>query len=146
MDQPYLPLALSLITSLEGFEALPYQDITGTWTQGWGFTAGITRSSPEMSKEQALLYLTHLVEGVSQFIDRVCYEPLSNHQRAALCSFVYNVGQGAFQNSTMLKYLNEGAYGAAASEFLLWTHSKGITLKGLVNRRNAEMLCFNTKD
>jgi GH24 family phage-related lysozyme (muramidase) len=53
---------------------------------------------------------------------------------------------GRFGQSELLKYLNDGAYGAACSQFGQFTYSKGLQIKGLVNRRAAEMVCFNQVD
>lgn len=143
-------LATGLITRYEGFEPKPYKDPVGIWTIGYGFTSlknsPITVNTPLMSQEEALIELKARLLLLNQQLNVICFEPLTDHQRAALLSFTYNIGIGAFQGSTLLKYLNDGAYGAAASEFLLWTHSKGITLPGLVKRREAELTCFKTKD
>jgi lysozyme len=146
MPPDALKLALALITRWEGFESEPYQDATGTWTIGYGFTEGITRTSPPMTREQALPLLTSKITSINTHLDIICLEPLSNHQRAACLSLAYNIGMGAFGRSTLLRYLNEGAYGAASAQFLMFTWSKHVQLAGLVKRREAEMTCFNTPD
>lgn len=62
----------------------------------------------------------------------------SEYQKAALISFAYNVGIGAFRSSTLLRYLNAGKYGSACDQLTEWVKSKGKVLTGLVNRRNHE--------
>lgn len=142
----YLTIALDLIKTWEGWEEAPYQDPTGTWTIGYGFTQGVTKNTPKITQEQALAYLTSSLEKLASRLDVVVYEPLNNHQKGALLSFIWNVGMGTFERSSLLTCLNNGAYGEAATKFNLYHFSKGIPMKGLSNRRAAEMACFNTPD
>lgn len=68
--------------------------------------------------------------------------PLSDTRRAAVVSFSYNVGVGAFCKSTFARRLNERD-AAACDELLKWTTAGGITLPGLVRRRKQErQLCM----
>ncbi|WP_406704873.1 glycoside hydrolase family protein, partial [Sodalis sp.] len=64
-------------------------------------------------------------------------------QKAALASFVYNVGGGAFSRSTLLKKLNTGDIPGACDEIRRWVYVDGRVWKGLVSRRNVEReLCL----
>ena len=70
-------------------------------------------------------------------------KPLINkNQKIALLSFIYNVGVGAFERSTLLKKINYRDFDGAAREFEKWVFSKGKKLNGLVKRRKAEMEMF----
>ena len=63
-------------------------------------------------------------------------------RRAALVSFVYNVGGTKFGNSTLLKKLNAGDASGACAELSKWVYAGGVKLKGLVARRAEErQLC-----
>jgi len=139
-------LAISLIEAFEGWSSEPYKDPTGTWTIGYGFTEGVGPKTPAITKEAAVGRLNAILGHLNSMLDIECKEPLTDHQRAACLSLTYNIGMGEFGRSTLLKYLNDGAYGAASAQFSMFTHSKGITLPGLVKRRAAEQACFNTKD
>lgn len=143
-------LAISLIEAFEGWSSEPYKDPTGTWTIGYGFTSlekqAITCKTSPLTQAMALQELKRLLLLLKQRLNVECMEPLTNHQEAACLSLAYNIGMGEFGRSTLLKYLNDGAYGAASAQFSMFTHSKGITLPGLVKRRAAEQACFNTKD
>ncbi|OLL48068.1 lysozyme [Bartonella henselae] len=55
-----------------------------------------------------------------------------------LLSFYYNIGILAFQNSTLLKKLNQGDYKAVPAELQKWTKVGGKRLQDLVHRRAAE--------
>ena len=66
---------------------------------------------------------------------------LTDNEYAALCSFAFNVGCGAFESSTLLRRLNAGENkGRVFNEELpRWCKANGQTLQGLLNRRNAEI-------
>jgi lysozyme len=68
--------------------------------------------------------------------------PLNDNQFAALVSFVYNLGAGALQESTLLGLLNGGNYNGAAEQFSRFVYAGGEVLQGLVTRRNAERALF----
>lgn len=59
-----------------------------------------------------------------------------------LVSFVFNVGEGQFKRSTMLRLLNQGKYDAAANEFPKWKFDNGKMIQGLLNRRLEEQKIF----
>jgi lysozyme len=68
--------------------------------------------------------------------------PLEDGQFNALCSFVFNLGSGALQSSTLRRKINRGDYIGAANEFPRWVYAGGRKLKGLVRRREHERLMF----
>lgn len=67
---------------------------------------------------------------------------LNDNQFSALVSFVFNLGAGAFGQSTLLKRLNEGKYEEAANQFPRWDKAGGRRLPGLARRRKAERELF----
>ena len=72
--------------------------------------------------------------------------PLTNNQKIALASFLYNLGPNILKGSDMLKKINKGDYEGAANEFDNYIHQKGKVLKGLINRRKREKELFLTPD
>ena len=64
----------------------------------------------------------------------------------ALVSFIFNVGAGAFQASSLRQKLNRGEYQATAEQFLRWVHGGGRILQGLVRRRHNERALFLRQD
>lgn len=70
--------------------------------------------------------------------------PLTQNQFDALVSFAYNIGEGAFRDSTALRKINAGDYAGGAEAMKLFNKSGGEVLQGLVNRRNDEVRLFNT--
>ncbi|MCY1305462.1 Lysozyme RrrD [compost metagenome] len=68
--------------------------------------------------------------------------PLSQGQFDALASFVFNLGSGNLQCSTLLRKLNAKDYAGAADEFPRWNKAGGKVLAGLTRRRAAERALF----
>lgn len=68
--------------------------------------------------------------------------PINKNQQLALFSLRYNIGPSAFNNSTLLKLLNQGNYTGAAGRFAEWRLSEGKINQGLVNRRELERQLF----
>ncbi len=82
-----------------------------------------------------------------QALFRLVHVPLSDNQQTALVSFIFNLGAGRFQASTLRQKLNRQEYKAASSEFDRWVYAndpiKGLMkLKGLVSRRQREKMVF----
>ena len=69
-------------------------------------------------------------------------DPTTPAQFGAMVSLAYNIGLGAFGNSTVLRKHREGKYAAAADAFLMWSKQGSKTLPGLVRRRNAERALY----
>lgn len=64
--------------------------------------------------------------------------PITQTQYDALVSFVFNVGEPKFRNSTMLRKINAGDCYGAGREFDRWVYAGGKPLRGLVQRRADE--------
>lgn len=75
-------------------------------------------------------------------IDRYVTRELRPYQRAALISFIYNVGVEAFRKSTLLRKLNAGHPGWC-HEMDRWNKVNGEVWSGLTKRRALERkLCL----
>lgn len=69
--------------------------------------------------------------------------PVTDNQLLAMASFTYNVGEGAFAKSTLLKLLNEGQNkDIVANQFDRWVYAGGKVSPGLIKRRIAEKRLF----
>lgn len=70
---------------------------------------------------------------------------LNQNQFDALISFIYNLGLGSLQKSTLLKkIIAKSENDKITDEFLKWTKAGGKTLKGLEYRRKSEAVLFTT--
>ncbi|VFR43562.1 Lysozyme [plant metagenome] len=71
-------------------------------------------------------------------VDSSVPRPLPDGIRVALSSFVYNVGPGAYQGSTLLRLLRAGDLRGACNQLTRWVYAGGKKLRGLERRRAAE--------
>lgn len=121
-----------LITDQEGVVYKPYLDPIGIPT----VCAGVTGADVKMGKTytkadcDALLY-RHMQPAIKA-VDGSVRVKLNDYQKAALYSFTYNVGAGAFQSSTLLKKLNRNDIPGACDEMRRWTYAGGKQWKGLI--------------
>ena len=133
---------LKLIKQWEGFKEKSYKDGGGVWTIGYGHT---TAAGPptvsyglRITEAQAAEILRKDIDSVEAAVERLVKVPLNDNQFAALVSFVYNVGEGAFAKSTLLKKLNAKDYNSVPKELMKWVNDNGNRIQGLVNRRASE--------
>ncbi|MBV8598904.1 MAG: lysozyme [Actinobacteria bacterium] len=138
------------IARFEGFRPRLYDDAAGNCTIGFGHLVheGPTDGSepPELlagiTRARALELLRADAARAAAAVRDAVRVPLSQCRFDALTSFAYNVGPGAFAESTLLRRLNEGDYAAVPGELARWTSAGGATLAGLVRRRAAEGRLF----
>jgi len=113
----------------------------GTLTIGYGHIKGV-KPGQKITKKQAEKYLCHDVDEAVKTVQESVKVPLKQNEFDALVSFVYNVGSGAFECSTLLKCLNSGDFDGAAGQFGRFVYSKQRRLRGLVIRREQERKMF----
>ncbi|MFN1150344.1 lysozyme, partial [Serratia liquefaciens] len=134
---------LKLIQSFEGFREKAYLCPAGIWTIGYGHTKNLYPGQI-ISKNDATMRLLGDVSDAERIVRQNVSVQLSQHQFDALVSFVFNLGEGNFVQSTLLKRLNTGDYAGAASQLLRWNKADGRELPGLTRRRRAEKELFET--
>ena len=133
---------IDLIKQFESFSSEPYLCPGNVWTNGYGHTKGVTKTTkPITPTDGEALLAEDLVEFEDAVTDALVV-PVTQGQFDALVAFSFNVGAGAFRKSTLLKKLNAGDAVGAAAEFLRWNKAKGRVLGGLVRRRKAERDMF----
>ena len=126
----------------EGVMAVPYVCPAGYWTIGFGHLCAPDHPPVTKAQAEALLSadLYASVEASLRACPRLLVEP--EFRLAAVASFVFNVGAGRLQASTLRRRINQGDWQAAGDEFLRWVHGGGRPLPGLVLRRRAERQLF----
>jgi len=140
---------IDLIKQYEGCKLVAYQDIVGIWTIGYGTTAGAdvgVKPAYGMTITQARAE-DLLRQGVDKFantVDALITTKVNQNERGACVCLAYNIGTGAFAKSTVLRELNAGNKDKAAAAFRMWNKAGGEVIKGLVNRREAEIKLFLT--
>ena len=135
-----LDVAANVLTiPFEGEVLHPYQDAGGIWTIGTGSTfdlAGnpVTANTPPISHAQNIILLHREMRSALLTVEDDVPVPLTINEEAALVDFVFNVGAGDFEASTLLANLKARNYSEAAAQFLCWNHVKGVVLAGLTLR------------
>lgn len=140
---------LDLIKEFESFKSKPYLCPSQKATIGFGSTyypdgKKVTLQDKEITEEKAFEILEYIAnKDFGSNINKVVKVPLNQNQFDALVSFAYNIGNGNFNSSTLLRWLNQGNYKEASIQLLRWDKSKGIVLNGLTKRRKAEKTLFD---
>jgi len=136
-----LVLSASALVSIalhEGYRGEAYEPVRGDEpTIGFGTTEGV-HIGDTITAERALVRLLKDAGKFEQAVKRCAPVPMYQHEFDAYVSLTYNIGESAFCNSTLAKYLNAGDYKKACEEILRWDKFKGRTLPGLTNRRKEE--------
>lgn len=147
-----------LFKEWEGMETHVYLDSGGAPTIGIGHL--LTRSERTSGKiivqGQAINYQNGLTEqqcwdlldqdldDAERAVNEAIKVPLNQNQFDALVSFTFNIGAGAFRSSTLLKLLNQGQYDQVPAQLRRWVRDNGKVVQGLVNRREKEIVLWNT--
>jgi lysozyme len=140
----------AFIGHFEGFRGQMYNDPVGHATIGFGHLVHhgpINGSEPAefkrgITRERALELLIKDADSAAGAISNGVKVKLTQFQADALISFAFNVGNGAFGESTLLRLLNQGDYDSVPAQLNRWTKASGRTLPGLVTRRKAEGALF----
>jgi lysozyme len=134
----------------------------GVWTEGYGramrgkdgkflrgsncsFSEAIRQSSIRTLEEaeEALIEDTGIFSGyVNGYLGNIA---VNGNQFSACVSLCYNIGNGAFGRSEVLRRLKTNQFDLAAIAFRNWRMGGGKVLSGLVKRREDEIKLFNKK-
>lgn len=135
----------------------------GYWTEGWGHLIidPITKKPLEVKDKKRAYELRKIFDEESA--EKVLHEDvkvvekylnkflsfnnieLNQNQFDALVSFVFNLGVGAFEKSSIPKLLKEKRFGDVSNKLMEFVYSKGKKLQGLVFRREKEKKLFDKK-
>lgn len=132
----------NLIKSFENCRLNAYKDVTGTLTIGWGHTGSVDNTpiylgmkvSQQKADELFDMDLERFENHVNGYHDKYNF---TSNEFSALVSFAYNVG-----SITQLTAKGTRTKTQIANAMLKYVYSKGVKLKGLVNRRTKERNLF----
>lgn len=143
---------LQMIVAFEGLELNAYKCPAGVWTIGVGHTGDVdgvpVGRGMMITQAEAMALLREDVGRFERYVNRQPFaKVLTQGMFDALVSFIFNVGTGAFQTSTMRRKLCVGApIEEVAAEFGKWVYGtvggKKVRLAGLVKRREREREVF----
>lgn len=132
---------LEFIKREEGCKLVSYKCPAGVWTIGYGHTKHVA-AGMTISMDRAEEYLREDVEEAEKVLNNM-HINFRQGQFDALVSFIFNLGAGAFNGSTLKRLIVEGASDSAiAAEFLKWNkvrvNGKLTPNDGLTKRRKEE--------
>ena len=139
-----LVIVPSLVEEIEGIEYEVYYDIAGIPTVCAGITGRDVIIGKKYTSKECRLLLQKHIEVAQMTVDKAVKYPIPATMRAAMYSFTYNAGGGAFRGSTMLKDINAGRLEKACSRLYDWVYfrnpktGKMERSRGLYNRRAVE--------
>ena len=139
---------VDLIKSFEGFVDHPYKPVKAErhWTWGYGhYGPDVPHplTGKRISRKDGEILLRRDLRRFEAAVDRLVTTDINENRFSALVAFCFNVGEGAFASSTLLRLVNRRRFGLAAVQFALWVRGAGgVRLLGLVRRRSAEARLF----
>ncbi len=139
----YSRAGLALTESFEQCRLVAYPDSKGVPTIGWGHTAGV-RLGMTCTQDQADAWLLADVQVAVAAVNRLVTVALTQDEFDALVDLVFNIGQGNFASSSVLRLLNAGDYAGAAAHIDDWDECANQVLAGLLRRRQAETKKFES--
>lgn len=135
---------INLIKNFEGLRLRAYKCSGGIWTIGFGHTGPDVKPDSFISSVVAEQLLIEDLERFEKAVNKFIKVPINQNQYDSLVSFIFNIGIGAFEKSTLLRLLNKGNYNLVPAQFKRWVHAGGRVSGGLIIRRNKEADLFQT--
>jgi lysozyme len=137
----------ALLKRFEGCRLKAYLCPAGVWTIGFGNTfyedGTKVKEGDVITQQRADELAKFIVEQFATSIRTMIKQPLNENQFSACVSLAYNIGTGGFKKSSVLRKLNANPLDASiADSFRLWNKGGGKVLRGLVNRREAEIQLY----
>lgn len=128
---------LNLIKRYEGCRLKAYKCPAGVWTIGYGHTRGV-KDGMTITQAIADQLLIEDVKPCEKAINALGIN-LRQGQFNALVSFIFNLGTGNFNSSTLKKKIVAGAADREiCDEFKKWVKAGGKVMAGLIKRREEE--------
>lgn len=150
VDPPFEGMAtndagVAMIKSHEGLRLEAYTGPGGKTLIGYGHAA---TAEPGMviTEAQAEALLRGDLERFENAVRRLVTVPINADEMSAMVVLSYNIGDGNFAESSVLRFLNEGDREKAADAFLLWNKVRRdgalVVSEGLMKRRGEERALF----
>lgn len=136
-------LAVTVVSQHEGLRTRAYKDVVGVPTICFGETRGVKMGDVKTVSDCKWMLGNRLVE----FEQNTLLNPRCVHDAAAIpdesyvqfLSIAYNIGEGAFCRSSVVKYLNAKNLRGACEAMGRFVYAMGVKWPGLVRRRAEEV-------
>lgn len=147
-------LLTTFLIEVEGVELTPYPDSAGYMTVGVGHLIKEEDDPSPITYAEAMQYLDLDTNIALTTVDRLVKVQLNYHEKAAVASWVFNLGEDKVQGSNTLALLNSGDKKGFADALLQWDKvtvirdgvKEKVSEPGLLNRRRKERSLFLTGD
>lgn len=147
---------IEFIKRYEGVRYTAYNDVAGLRTIGVGHLLTkeelqgnyVKIGSDKISADRSLTdqqvndLLKQDLEPKMQTVRNAIKANITQSQFDMLVSLCFNIGQGAFKSSTVVRVINQGNFDQVPNAFMMWVKAGGKVVQGLVNRRQAEAANF----
>jgi lysozyme len=135
---------LQLLYEWEGCVLHVYKDSAGYPTIGIGHLLTSEEKiggkyADGITKEQALQILHDDLKRFVLVVNNHVRCSLTQNQFDALVILAFNIGDGGFASSTVLRRVNSGDLGVVPDAFRMWNKAGGKVNKGLIARRENEI-------
>lgn len=143
-DITAIAVACILARRWEGFRSQPYLCPAGVPTIGYGFThyadgTFVTLADPPMTRAAAQSLLEHMVRTkYMRDVIRLCPNITDPERLGAITDFHFNTG--ALRTSALRKKILAEIWDDVPAQLRRWTRGGGKILRGLVLRREAEIV------
>lgn len=136
-----LDRTVEFIAAEENFSPTVYSCASGVRTIGYGFTDPALVAKGKITKTEATKILRARVQSDLEWVSSKLPH-LTDNQKLAVTSLVYNIGRTRFIRSKAYKCLSEGKMLRALAEMAEFRLTDGKVSKGLVARRSREKVIF----
>ena len=139
-------VAAALCRRFEGLYLTSYLCPAGVPTIGYGATyyqdgRRVTLADPPITRQQAEALLLWMIQTkYLPEVQRLCPGITCPMRLAALIDFTFNLGSGRLRSSNLRRRINAEDWAAVPAELRKWVRGGGRVLKGLVRRREAEVV------
>lgn len=123
----------------------PYNDGAGYMTIGFGHRIRPDEDFKRIDEDRATELLMSDIEDSEIKLTDCIEREISQEQFDACVSLAFNIGNHAFERSTLLQKLNHGRpFKEVSPQFDRWVFAGSKKMAGLVKRRAAERKLFET--
>jgi lysozyme len=144
---------INTLKQVEGFSATPYLDSGNVPSIGYGTTyypddSRVTMVDKAITQTQADDYLRYSVDKCVDKLNQYLTAQLTQSQFDACVLIAYNIGNNAFDNSTLLQTINNNPNDLINIyiQFKRWIYVGGKVVRGLENRREIESQLYSSNE
>lgn len=132
---------IEFIKKWEGVKLSPYLCSAGVPTIGVGHAILPNETFTTITEAEAIELFKSDIKTREDWLS-LKLPKVTQNQFDACLSLLYNIGEGNFLKSSVLRCILQGKIPGAGDAFLLWNKAAGKVIKGLVSRRKAEREVF----